>query len=66
MVKYSTKLDALEQQSPCSSQGIDLPDIRALDVDQMSKQFEFMMNIPHDTLITRGPKHGASKNMHAS
>ena len=66
MVKYSTKLDALEQQSPCSSQGIDLPDIRALDVDQMSKQFEFMMNIPHDPLITCGPKRGDSKKLDAS
>ena len=66
MVKYSTKLDALEQQSPCSSQGIDLPDIWALDVDQMSKQFEFMMNIPHDPLITCGPKRGDSKKLDAS
>ena len=66
MVKHSIELDAMEQQSPCSSQGTDLPDIRALDVDQMSKQFELMMKIPHDPLITRGPKHGASKKMDVS
>lgn len=27
MVKHSTELDALEQQSPCSYQGTDLPDV---------------------------------------
>ena len=27
MVKHSTDIDALEQQSPCSSQGTDLPDM---------------------------------------
>ena len=66
MVKHSIELDALGQKIPCSSQGTDLPDIWALDVDQMSKQFEFMMNIPHDPLITRGPKHGDSKKLDAS
>ena len=65
MVKHSIEIDALEQQSPYSSQ-VDLPDIWALYVDQMSKQFEFMMNIPHDPLITCGPKRGASKKMDAS
>ena len=33
MVKHSTELDTLERQIPCSSQGTDLPDIWALDVE---------------------------------